>query len=93
MLTGLQILHGCKPNLRACSTVISSETFFTIRQVAKWYFAPEGVLYTVCDRQIKARDNSNAIEIRRRIFKGKMFFADAVEIRLFAIVLCGKLGL
>ena len=44
MLIGVQILQGCRPSSFAYATVICSETFFTMRQVAVWYLAPEGVL-------------------------------------------------
>ena len=43
-LAGLQILQGCKPDSAALEREIASETFFTIWQLAVWYFAPEGVL-------------------------------------------------
>jgi len=41
---GLQILQGLKPLLNALSKDNCEETFFTILQVDKWYFSPEGVL-------------------------------------------------
>jgi len=44
---GLQILQAVNPNSFAFDAVIFSETFFTLRQVARWYFSPDGVLYTV----------------------------------------------
>ena len=41
---GAHILQGASPNFEASESVIFSDTFFTILQLAKWYFAPEGVL-------------------------------------------------
>lgn len=37
---GLQILQGCNPALIASAIVMRCDTFFTLRQVAKWYFCP-----------------------------------------------------
>lgn len=41
---GRQNLHGCKPDSKALFKDSEDETFFTILQDDKWYFAPEGVL-------------------------------------------------
>lgn len=41
---GRQNLHGCKPDSKALFKDSEEETFFTILQDDKWYFAPEGVL-------------------------------------------------
>jgi len=45
---GLHILHADSPNSWASKRDIFCETFSTILHVAKWYFAPAGVLYTSC---------------------------------------------
>lgn len=44
---GRQIPQGKSPFRCALSTLNFEETFFTIRQEPRWYFDPEGVLYTV----------------------------------------------
>jgi hypothetical protein len=41
-------LHGSSPSSTALPTSIFSETFFTLPQLSKWYFAPDGVLKTSC---------------------------------------------
>jgi hypothetical protein len=42
--SGLHILQGSSPDWVACSTVSFWDTFSTIRQEARWYFLPLGVL-------------------------------------------------
>lgn len=41
---GRQILQGDNPCFEAFSKSNEEETFLTILQLDKWYFAPEGVL-------------------------------------------------
>jgi len=64
-VAGLHIAQAPSPNSTAVFTSIASETFFTMLQLAKWYFFPDGVLYTVCAWSVTEINKSNMIENRR----------------------------